>query len=118
MIAETLRFIFRGFPAVMLILALLIAAVSRRRAPPERFLSWVLLLPIGLSGLWAAAFYVFLSRLRRYLAQRLMRVNLSLTAACAREWVRIMVHYSVRRIAPYRTHIRVYDIILLELGRF
>jgi hypothetical protein len=62
MIGETLRFIFRDFPAVMLVLALLIAAVSKTRASaPERFLSWVLLLPIGLTGLWAAAFHIFLS---------------------------------------------------------
>lgn len=63
MIAETLRFIFRDFAAVMLVLALMIAAVSRARgaAAPGRLLSWLLLLPIGLSGLWAAAFHVFLS---------------------------------------------------------
>jgi hypothetical protein len=61
MIAETLRFIFRDFPSVMLVLALLIAAVSKTRgAASERFLSWVLLLPIGVTGLWAGAFHIFL----------------------------------------------------------
>ena len=38
MIAETLRLLFRDFPALMLILALLIAAVSRSGPAPERFL--------------------------------------------------------------------------------
>ncbi len=38
MIAETLRLVFRDFPALMLILALLIAAVSRSGPAPERFL--------------------------------------------------------------------------------
>jgi hypothetical protein len=62
MIAETLHFIFRDFPAVMLVLALLIAAVSKTRGcASERFLSWLLLLPIGLTGLWAGAFHLFLS---------------------------------------------------------
>jgi hypothetical protein len=64
MIAETVRFIFRDFPAIMLVLALLIPAFSRERgAVPERFLSWVLLLPIGLTGLWAGAFHIFLSHI-------------------------------------------------------
>lgn len=61
MIADTLRLLSRDFPAVMLILALLIAAINPTRGPaPERFLSWVLLLPIGLTGLWAGAFHIFL----------------------------------------------------------
>jgi hypothetical protein len=36
MIAETLHFIFRDFPAVMLVLALLIAAVSKTRGSTLR----------------------------------------------------------------------------------
>jgi hypothetical protein len=37
------------------------AAAARGRHGPvaERFLSWILLLPIGITGLWAGAFHVF-----------------------------------------------------------
>ena len=31
----------------------------QRRRTAERFLSWVLLLPIGVTGLWAAIFHIF-----------------------------------------------------------
>lgn len=61
MIADIVRLVFRDFPAVMLVLALLIAAVTRsHESTLERFLAWVLLLPIGLTGLWAGAFHIFL----------------------------------------------------------
>jgi hypothetical protein len=61
MIGEAIRFVFRDFPAVMLVLALLIAAINpKHQSVPERFLAWILLLPIGLTGLWSGAFHIFL----------------------------------------------------------
>ena len=45
---------------MLLIVALLAAAARRRHGPAAvRFLSWILLLPIGVTGLWAGAFHVF-----------------------------------------------------------
>jgi hypothetical protein len=44
-------------------LVIALAAAMLRRGPgpaAERFLSWPLLLPIGLTGLWAGLFHVFL----------------------------------------------------------
>ena len=61
MIASAIRFLLQNLPAVLFLLALLIAAATTRRDGPvaERFLSWILLLPIGITGLWAGAFHVF-----------------------------------------------------------
>ena len=60
MIADVIRLGLQNLPAPLLIIALVAAAVRRRHGPAaERFLSWVLLLPIGVSGLWAGAFHVF-----------------------------------------------------------
>ena len=61
MIAATIGFLLRNLPAVLLVIALV--AATMRRGPEsaaERFLSWLLLLPIGLTGLWAGLFHVFL----------------------------------------------------------
>src|ERR1700761_1266236 len=63
MIASAVRFLVQTLPAVLFLLALLIAAATRRDGPvAERFLSWILLLPIGVTGLWAGAFHVFLPK--------------------------------------------------------
>jgi hypothetical protein len=60
MIASAIRFLLQNLPAVLLVVALVIAAATRRGGlAPERFLSWILLLPIGVTGLWAGAFHVF-----------------------------------------------------------
>jgi hypothetical protein len=46
--------------ALLFVVALLVAAARGRHGPvAERFLSWILLLPIGITGLWAEAFHVF-----------------------------------------------------------
>jgi hypothetical protein len=61
MIASAIRFLLQNLPAVLFVLALVIAAATRRDGlAAERFLSWILLLPIGVTGLWAGAFHVFL----------------------------------------------------------
>jgi hypothetical protein len=49
-----------NLPALLFVVALLVAAARGRHGPvAERFLSWILLLPIGITGLWAGAFHVF-----------------------------------------------------------
>lgn len=61
MIASTIRFLLQNLPAVLFVLALVSAAATRREgSAAERFLSWILLLPIGVTGLWAGVFHVFL----------------------------------------------------------
>ncbi len=60
MVAHTIGFVLQNLPALLLIVALLVAAAQRHRGPAaERFLSWILLLPIGVTGLWAGTFHVF-----------------------------------------------------------
>jgi hypothetical protein len=59
-IAESIGFVLRNFPAFILLIALLVAALHRGRwSTPERFLSWLLLLPVGVTALWAAVFHLF-----------------------------------------------------------
>ena len=59
MIAATIAFVLENLPAFLLVSALIIAGVSRDHEPTAaRFLSWVLLLPIGITGLWAALFHL------------------------------------------------------------
>jgi hypothetical protein len=61
MIASAIRFVLQNLPALLLVAALVIAAARRSHEPTaERFLAWLLLLPIGVTGLWAGAFHVFL----------------------------------------------------------
>ena len=57
---ETIGFVLRNLPAVLLVVALVIATVCRRHGhTAERYLSWILLLPIGVTGLWAGIAHVF-----------------------------------------------------------
>jgi hypothetical protein len=60
MMAETIAFVLRNLP-VFLIVAALALAVARRTggSGPERLLAWVILLPIGVTGLWAGVFHLF-----------------------------------------------------------
>ena len=60
MIATFIGFSIRNLPALLFVLALVIAALrSHRGAVAEQFLSWVLLLPIGVTWLWAGVSHVF-----------------------------------------------------------
>ena len=60
-IGFVIAFILANLPAILLGLALVIAASLRGRGPPaQRFLSWVLLLPIGITFLWAAFYHLVL----------------------------------------------------------
>ncbi len=61
MIAEAIAFSIRNLPALLFVLAFVVAMLQRRGGRlAERLLSWILLLPIGVTGLWAGAFHVFL----------------------------------------------------------
>ena len=54
--AETIAFVLRNLPVFLFVAALALALVRRTDASgPERLLGWILLLPIGVTGLWAAA---------------------------------------------------------------
>ena len=55
--ARTIAFVLRNLPAFLLVAALGVAA-STDATWPERLLGWVLLLPIGVTGLWAALFHL------------------------------------------------------------
>lgn len=60
MVAHVIRFLLQNLPALLFIVALLAAGAGRRHGPAaKRFLSWILLFPIGVTGLWAGAFHVF-----------------------------------------------------------
>jgi hypothetical protein len=60
MIADIIRFSIRNLPALLFVLALAIALLHRgNRSLAEHLLSWILLLPIGVTGLWAGLFHIF-----------------------------------------------------------
>ena len=60
MMAETIAFVLRNLPVFLFVAALIFAGLSRSGAPiADRLLNWILLLPIGVSGLWAAVFHLF-----------------------------------------------------------
>lgn len=60
MTVGTIGFVLRNLPAVLLVIALAVAALRHGRGnAAERYLSWVLLLPIGVTGLWAGVAHVF-----------------------------------------------------------
>ena len=61
MIGETISFLLRNLPAILFVLAFALSVATRAGRPtwPERCLSWVLLLPIGMTGLWAGVSHVF-----------------------------------------------------------
>jgi hypothetical protein len=61
MIADAIGFLLHNLPAILFVIALVIAAAryGRDGSAAERFLSWILLLPIGVTGLWAGVFHVF-----------------------------------------------------------
>jgi len=60
MIAELIALVLRNAPVFLFIAALAMAAATARSGPAvDRFLAWILLLPVGVSGLWAAVFHLF-----------------------------------------------------------
>ena len=59
MIAQLIGFLIRNLPAVLFVLAFVITLCRRNGSVVERFLAWILLLPIGVTGLWAGIYHVF-----------------------------------------------------------
>ncbi len=60
MATEAIGFVLRNLPALLFVAALVMAAKRRDHgSAAERLLSWILLLPIGVTGLWAGITHVF-----------------------------------------------------------
>jgi hypothetical protein len=60
MIADVVGFSIRNLPAFLFVIALVVALLRRHDGPlAQRLLSWILLLPIGVTGLWAGIAHVF-----------------------------------------------------------
>ena len=58
--ADLIAFVLRNLPVFLFVAALALAATVRTGAPAaDRFLAWILLLPVGVTGLWAALFHLF-----------------------------------------------------------
>jgi hypothetical protein len=59
MLANMIAFLLRNLPAVLLAVALVLGLLGRSRGDgPARLLGWILLLPIGVTGLWAGIAHV------------------------------------------------------------
>ncbi|MBO9124008.1 MULTISPECIES: DUF6790 family protein [unclassified Rhizobium] len=60
MIADTIRIILAHLPAFLFIAAIICATLIKRDQHwSRRYLSWILLLAVGVDGLWAGIFHVF-----------------------------------------------------------
>jgi hypothetical protein len=60
MMADLIPFVLRNLPVFLFVAALALAATIGTSTPAaDRFLAWILLLPIGVTGLWAAVFHIF-----------------------------------------------------------
>jgi hypothetical protein len=60
MISRSIAFILQNLPAGLFVIALIAALIRRNgQGVAERLLSWILLLPIGVTGLWAGVSHVF-----------------------------------------------------------
>jgi hypothetical protein len=58
--AETIAFVLRNLPVFLFVAGLVFAGLSRSGGTiADRLLAWILLLPIGVTGLWAAVFHLF-----------------------------------------------------------
>lgn len=60
MIPETIRLVLSNVPTIMFVAAIAAAFFSRRpESVPERYLAWLLLLAVGVDGIWAGIFHIF-----------------------------------------------------------
>lgn len=60
MIATAITLILSNLPIVFCLAAILIPTLFKGSKPwPQRYLSWILLLAVGLDGVWAGFFHVF-----------------------------------------------------------
>ena len=59
MIADTISSLIRNLPAFLFVVALILATTGRPQGDvTNRLLAWILLLPIGVTGLWAGIAHV------------------------------------------------------------
>ncbi|ACK51367.1 hypothetical protein Msil_2438 [Methylocella silvestris BL2] len=58
LMATIAEFVLSNFAPLLFVAALLIVAFDRGKPLADRTLSWLLLLPIGLGGLWSAFFHL------------------------------------------------------------
>lgn len=59
MVGQAIEFFIRNLPAFLLVLALILGTLGFSKGPPaRRFLGWMLLLPLGVNGLWAGIAHV------------------------------------------------------------
>jgi hypothetical protein len=64
MIGETIAFVLSNLPAFLLVLALILGPLVRgQESWAESMLSWILLLPLGITGIWGAIFHVFFAQI-------------------------------------------------------
>lgn len=74
MIGETIGFLLRNLPILLFVAAIALAlSVGGYATFAERLLSWTLLLPIGVTGLWAGVSYSFRPSPQRTLDGRSVR---------------------------------------------
>lgn len=60
MIADAIRLVLTNVPLLLFLLAILAAGLRRQDGPAaERYLSWILLLSVGLQGIWAGIAHIF-----------------------------------------------------------
>ncbi|EMG51756.1 hypothetical protein WYI_20655 [Ochrobactrum sp. CDB2] len=60
MIADAIRFILSNLPSILTLIAFcVVLAIHKRDHTGTRQLSWLLLLAVGIDGVWAGIFHVF-----------------------------------------------------------
>jgi hypothetical protein len=60
MIADAIRFVLTNLPPILFVAALFIAYVRHTPSSrPRRYLDWLLLLSVGVEGIWAGVFHIF-----------------------------------------------------------
>ena len=57
--ADAIRLILTNVPAIMFIAALIVPTLRREGPPATRYLTWLLLLSVGVTLIWAGFFHVF-----------------------------------------------------------
>ncbi len=57
-VARLISFVLSNFSIILFVAALICAAVDRRQPAADRTLAWLLLLPVGVGGLWSAFFHL------------------------------------------------------------
>jgi hypothetical protein len=58
MTGAIIGFVLSNLPAILLVFAILAGTLSSHRPRSEALLSWLLLLPIGIAGIWAAVYHL------------------------------------------------------------